>query len=92
LGLTLIGSALIATGAILAGCSPDTSAPTLARRATSTPVAGAVTPTGATLAPAVLTVEPFTDYACLNCHTDQEQLTALAVVEETGESLSSGPG
>ena len=38
--------------------------------------------------------EPFTDQACLDCHTDQARLTELAVVEEEEpeESLSSGPG
>ena len=38
--------------------------------------------------------EPFTDQACLDCHTDQASLTELAVVdeEEPEEALSSGPG
>lgn len=38
--------------------------------------------------------EPFTDRACLDCHTDQAHLTELAVVEaeEPEEALSSGPG
>lgn len=39
------------------------------------------------------TLEPFTDQACLDCHTDQERLMAPAVEEEAvHESLSSGPG
>lgn len=38
-------------------------------------------------------IEPFTDSACLDCHTDQQRLTELAVVEEEApEALSSGPG
>ncbi len=38
--------------------------------------------------------EPFTDQACLDCHTDQARLTELAVVEQEDEkeALSSGPG
>lgn len=37
-------------------------------------------------------MEPFSDQACLNCHTDEERLQTLAVAEEKSESLSSGPG
>ncbi|MEW6577837.1 MAG: hypothetical protein AB1435_01450 [Chloroflexota bacterium] len=29
---------------------------------------------------------------CLNCHADQERVKELAVEEETGETLSEGPG
>jgi hypothetical protein len=39
-----------------------------------------------------LELKPFTDQACLDCHTDQEALVALAVEDETPEVLSSGPG
>lgn len=37
---------------------------------------------------------PFEDYACLNCHTDQERLKELApnIPVEEESSLSSGPG
>jgi hypothetical protein len=38
-------------------------------------------------------IETFEDFACLDCHSDQDRLTELAVVEEKeAESLSSGPG
>ncbi len=37
-------------------------------------------------------VPPFTDTACLECHTDQEALKTLAVEEEVVESISEGPG
>lgn len=37
-------------------------------------------------------VPPFTDIACLECHTDRDQLQILAVEEEVVESLSEGPG
>jgi hypothetical protein len=38
--------------------------------------------------------EPFTDQACLDCHSDQARLMELAVVEEEEPeaALSSGPG
>jgi hypothetical protein len=40
-------------------------------------------------------MEPFSDFACLECHTDRQRLTELAPAEaadEEAESLSSGPG
>lgn len=38
-------------------------------------------------------IPPFTDYACLDCHTDEGRLKELAVKpEEPEEALSSGPG
>ncbi len=42
--------------------------------------------------PAAAEREAFTDQACLDCHTDEDRLTALAVEEEAPEALSSGPG
>jgi hypothetical protein len=40
-----------------------------------------------------LEVEPFEDFACLDCHTDRDRLEELAIAEEPSEeSLSSGPG
>jgi len=36
-------------------------------------------------------VEPFTEQVCLDCHTNQERLTELAVEEEV-VSLNEGPG
>ena len=39
-----------------------------------------------------LEIEPFEDFACLDCHTDQQRLTELAIEEEAPEALSSGPG
>jgi hypothetical protein len=35
---------------------------------------------------------PTDDTACLNCHTDKNQLVELAVGKEMKESLSEGPG
>lgn len=37
-------------------------------------------------------VPPFTDIACLECHTDQDTLKLLAVEKEVVESHSEGPG
>lgn len=37
-------------------------------------------------------VPPFTDTACLECHTNQETLKTLAVEEVVVESISEGPG
>ncbi len=37
-------------------------------------------------------VTPFTDVACLECHTNQETLQSLAVEEVVVESISEGPG
>ncbi len=52
-------------------------------------------PQNMTLAMPPLVATPFTDTACLECHTDRTRLTELAPVEATAdeaESLSSGPG
>lgn len=37
-------------------------------------------------------VPPFTDTACLECHTNREQLQVLAVEEVVAESHNEGPG
>ena len=37
-------------------------------------------------------VEPVNDQTCVDCHTDEETLKAVAEQEETGESLSEGEG
>lgn len=44
------------------------------------------------LASSRLEIEPFEDFACLECHADQQRLSELAVEEEAPEALSSGPG
>lgn len=52
------------------------------------------TPTTVSYADEPQETTPFEDYACLNCHTDEQRLKELApeaVVEEE-DSLSSGPG
>lgn len=87
LGLLLIGA-----GIAISSCSPDTSAPTLMPRPTSDgaliPQDGVVTVAEAS---AAFSVEPFTDFACLDCHTDEARLRELAV-DKVKETLSEGPG
>ncbi len=92
--LAAIGLLLLV--AALTGCEADTTAPTLQPRPTDENAPTAV----ADLAVADTSMETtgegtpeveFTDFACLDCHTDEEQLKALAVEEEK-ENLSEGPG
>jgi len=92
--LVVVGLLLLA--AALAGCAADTTAPELQPRPTDenapTPVAALVQDEGGMEVTGEGTPEvEFTDFACLDCHTDEEQLKALAV-EEKKESLSEGPG
>ena len=86
---------LLITGAVLVGiitgCAPNTSAPILQSRPQATDDASVVR-IALDTAPSTPVIAPFTDYACLDCHTDQEQLTALAVEDKVTESLSEGPG
>jgi hypothetical protein len=83
----------LAAGTIFAGvitsCAPDTSAPTLAPR---TPTQGNNRVVALNFIPPTPILQPFTDAECLDCHTDQERLTTLAVAEDKSEALSSGPG
>ncbi|MCA9884585.1 MAG: hypothetical protein KC546_08305 [Anaerolineae bacterium] len=89
----IIGLLLVGLGITLIGCTPDRSAPELASVET---IESAVTATPAEVALASLSltqVPPFTDVECLACHTNQAQLTLLAIPEDNeAESLSSGPG
>lgn len=80
---------LFVAGGVLAACAPDTRAPTLQPRARPTDAEIAAQPTADTLRVAL---PPFTDTACLKCHTDQQQLTALAIPKEVEEGPSEGPG
>lgn len=84
-----IAAGTIITG-IAAGCAPDTSAPTLAPRSTASGSDNQAV--AQNVIPPTPILEQFTDVECLDCHTDQERLTTLAVAEEKTEALSSGPG
>ena len=90
---TLVLATAVMLGALIAGCSDDE-----ADSSDTTAVALATTTTmqQTTTTPAVVStttteaVDP--DAACIECHTDQEALLALAVEPEDAESLSSGEG
>ncbi|MBK8026712.1 MAG: hypothetical protein IPK19_36345 [Chloroflexi bacterium] len=43
-------------------------------------------------APPLPTLEPFTDTACLECHTDEAKLRELAQEDAPAEAESEGPG
>ena len=93
----LVVMGLLVWAALLSGCAADTTAPTLQPRPTDenapTPVADLteVGQSGMEIAGEGTSEVEFTDFACLDCHTDEEQLKALAVEEKT-ESLNEGPG
>ncbi|MBL8131528.1 MAG: hypothetical protein JNL42_06695 [Anaerolineae bacterium] len=42
--------------------------------------------------PPVPTLEPFTDTACLDCHTNEAKLRELAQEDAPAEAESEGPG
>ena len=69
----------------------------LALGLTSTAIGGALfmmVPAQQVVASLPAETKPFTDNACLECHTNQKRLTELIPVKEEpeAESLSSGPG
>jgi cytochrome c5 len=80
---------LMIVGAALISCAPNTSAPTLQPRRTAT---SSPEPALATAQATQVTLAPFTDQACLKCHTDQQQLKALAVEDTPVKAESEGPG
>ena len=92
LPLVLAASA-IALGAGLAGCSDDGTAAsesTVAAIEVTTTTAPAPTTTVAAATPTTEPMDP--DAACIDCHTNQETLIALAVEPADTESLSTGEG
>jgi hypothetical protein len=88
--LLLVLSSLLLAGALLASCAPDTSAPE--RRTPTeetTPVELGETVSEVASAPQIgLDPVAFTDEACLNCHTNEQVLRALAVEEQPVEALT----
>jgi hypothetical protein len=88
-GLLIFTGAMLFAGGLIASCLPDTSAPTLQPRATAT---SRTSLSVAELPTTTPVLAPFTDQACLDCHTDQETLVLLAMEQEAPEALSSGPG
>lgn len=89
--LLFVGAAMLAAG-VIANCASPAPAPVLQPRADSPPPTPTVNSVRVASVDPLETIEPFTDTACLDCHTDQERLVTLAVEEEAPESLSSGPG
>lgn len=89
--LTLSGLAALALAG-LSACAPDTSAPVLQARIVAPAAAEATAEATVQTAAAAPTPLVFEDGACLECHTDQERLTELALPVEEVESHSSGPG
>ncbi|GEM_PF-1038954 len=93
----LVAIGLLVLAAALSGCAADTTAPELQPRPTDenapTPVADLVevSDSGMEMEGTGTPEVEFTDFACLDCHTDEEQLKALAVEPEK-ENLSEGPG
>ncbi|MEO0561602.1 MAG: hypothetical protein AAF125_05795 [Chloroflexota bacterium] len=95
LSVALMVTSLVSFGLAVASCAPDTTAPTLEVRATQAIVETALPEPLVVADSAIIsTLPPFTDTACLDCHTNQERLEALALPEEDNdhEALSSGPG
>lgn len=92
--MLMVGLAFVVSGVITqlwasaAATSPPADAlPLLSPRTVEQP------PSQLTLPPPTPIHAPFTDQACLECHTDQERLTLLAHPDEPAhEALSSGPG
>jgi PBP1b-binding outer membrane lipoprotein LpoB len=83
----------LAVGVALAGCTEeaDPADTTIAAVDTTTVTSEPMSTT--TAAVATTTTEPMDpDAACVDCHTDQEALFALAVEPVDTESLSSGEG
>ena len=91
---TLVLATAMMLGALLAGCSNDegdaSDTTAVALPATTTIPEPAPTTTVAVVTTTTEAMDP--DAACIECHTDQEALLALAVEPEDTESLSSGEG
>lgn len=90
----LLSSSLLTFIALLVGCAQDTAAPTTVSQTDGSEEATELSQSNTTSVRLMTQAETFTDFECLFCHTNQEQLVALAapVEEHAGESLSSGPG
>ena len=86
---------VLSTGVVmlLAGlavsCAPDTRAPVFQAKQTVRQPSSAL---AARDLPTRVALEPFTDRACLDCHTDQARLVSLAVAKPAVETPSEGPG
>jgi hypothetical protein len=78
---------------LIAACAPDTTAPVLQPRPTQAVDSGEAEAVRIVALPTLpFEVAPFTDYACLDCHTDRALLEELARPIEKDDSHSEGPG
>lgn len=87
-----LGGLCALLGLVVAACTPDTSAPTLAARPDGALQRTPTAEVSQSLFQPTPALPPFTDYACLDCHTSQDKLAELAKPLIVQESLSSGPG
>ena len=74
---------------LVAGCSSDTAETTVTTGAPASTTTEAMTTT--TAAPTTTTVVAL-GTSCVDCHTDEDTLKALAVEPEDTEALSEGEG
>jgi hypothetical protein len=90
--LVVAAGAMLVAGGVFAGCSSDEAeAPdTTVAALDTTPNSVATTSTQGVAPTTAEAMDP--DAACIDCHTNQETLMALAVEPVDAESLSSGEG
>jgi hypothetical protein len=89
--LFVVMGLFVVAAILVSGCARDTDAPELQVEELSVAETEEPGDSDITLTTTDMHLEPFSDFACLDCHTDQEELVELAVEEEV-VSLSEGPG
>lgn len=93
-GLFLLLILLLIGTILLSSCAQDDTAPTFQAQVSTEVTEETVVSQDTVFTPqqVIDTLEPFSEFECLYCHTDQERLIELALPAEETESLSSGPG
>lgn len=93
-GFFLSLGTLLATAALIVSCTPDKSAPLFNAQGAEVAVMPLANGDALLTSLTQTELEPFTDSACLDCHTNQALLEELALPpsDDDHESLSSGPG
>lgn len=91
---SLLLGLIVLLAVLVISCEPNRETPEYLVEAQATAVFPTPANRALNLTPlaTLATAEPFTDFACLDCHTDQARLMELALPDEPEESLSSGPG
>ena len=95
LGLLVVATFVVTFAACGAPQAADTPIPAQPTQAATRPPDTAVAPTQATTAPPPTEDNPVAegpDANCIDCHTDQERLMAVAKVVQETEDLSEGDG